>query len=1194
MEHPGNQEGGNVIQDDIGAAGTQASTTVCGREPPGTGGAPDSSRTVSPNAPNLALGTAADGAVAPRREGEHPSQTGGSPAFPRTRGQNDSNPSLGTAANGAETPRKTGVHSKRVRPAEPAASQPGKSAKHSNLTGRSLGQGISFQNQMSSGSELSEAYSWLRYVPNRLRQRVLPTVAQGAFNPGPVLVLLYAGKDDPLSLDSCLHAHYPRLSPYVVAFDTRRSPQPLGHDLLTDQPYGKLCQAAIEGRVRLVCGGPNCRTWSILRWFPKPNAPLPVRGRAEDLVWGLPTLTDQEQEEVDGESLLILRQMFLTTLMKQNCSLPVASFLEHPRDPIECSSSPSASRCSSLWATKMFKAWYPTVGHTLVKFDQCRLGQLVPKATCLSSDLAIQCWDGLSCNHPPHKLPEDMQSSDLSRYPPPMMQGLAGAISQALSDIGQEVSKPTANWTHQHPSANDELPFRQQVRHMDHGVDRPTSLPLAHRISLMDEHVVVQLGFRTRPLRDGGGKPSPGRLVPPLRKNTGITSLGSQIIDITSEFNQAVQMSISCGEKNHPFSDVALRNIRQCLGATPEDGIAEGQPFFLTLISRLAKASGDPDWKYPLTLQEGVPIGVDEPTLTSPGVWPTKEELRGSPDDWEDLPSPTGRHNYDSAEAFSDSIKETFIEEKAMGLVEGPFTKQEAADRCGCNPSELCPGPMAAIDEGDKIRTIYDGSFGGANAHIQQNSTEKTTAPTVMDCVHGIHWLRAAREVSTAESAPQEQRATADGVDPMAKGSVWHWPDKDSTFLLLKADVSKAHRRIKILRSGWKYQVAQIDQQWWVNKVGTYGVASAQLYWGRMAALLLRILYALFPEVDWGFVFVDDFCWVLRVSNASWLTPALLGVLLALGTPLSWKKTVLSEINTWLGFVINPSGPFVQMAKDKHVAVLKLLKELEEGKAFSLKAIEKALGKIQWATATCPMAKPFLQPFWAWKSAVKTAGVPGKLVRCLAVLLSQLFSKQFPQMSPFSPWSSWTGASDASAEKEGESWIGGWLTDSPEPSKDKVLWFQYKVCQEHHPWAFKKNDPQKRIAALELYGTLFLALMLMAQNPSTSCRLHIPLVSDNQGNVYSILNNATRKMPTAVILMELVYQLYQAGHMLAPAHSRRDDNQWADELTHPNPKGFDPALRVDLTPYFHKLALIPKILEAGDTALWQDNMDTHL
>ena len=98
-----------------------------------------------------------------------------------------------------------------------------------------------------------------------------------------------------------------------------------------------------------------------------------------------------------------------------------------------------------------------------------------------------------------------------------------------------------------------------------------------------------------------------------------------------------------------------------------------------------------------------------------------------------------------------------------MGLVEGPFTKQEAADRCGCNPSELCPGPMAAIDEGDKIRTIYDGSFGGANAHIQQNSTEKTTAPTVMDCVHGIHWLQRPETFQ-----PQKAPHRSNGRLPMA------------------------------------------------------------------------------------------------------------------------------------------------------------------------------------------------------------------------------------------------------------------------------------------------------------------------------------------------------------------------------------------------------------------------------------------
>ena len=181
------------------------------------------------------------------------------------------------------------------------------------------------------------------------------------------------------------------------------------------------------------------------------------------------------------------------------------------------------------------------------------------------------------------------------------------------------------------------------------------------------------------------------------------------------------------------------------------------------------------------------------------------------------------------------------------------------------------------------------------------------------------------------------------------------------------------------------------------------------------------------------------------------------------------------------------------------------------GKVFSTKAIEKALGRIQWATATCPLAKPFFQPFWQWKSACKNAGQLGKLVRCLAVLLSELFSRQFPQMSPFSPWSSWTGATNASAERFGSTWIGGWLSDLITPTKDEVYWFQHQVTEASDPWAFKKGDPQKRIAALELYGTLFLVLLLMDKQPTASCRLHIPLISDNQGNVYSILNHATRK-----------------------------------------------------------------------------------
>ena len=162
---------------------------------------------------------------------------------------------------------------------------------------------------------------------------------------------------------------------------------------------------------------------------------------------------------------------------------------------------------------------------------------------------------------------------------------------------------------------------------------------------------------------------------------------------------------------------------------------------------------------------------------------------------------------------------------------------------------DLCPGPLAGIDEGDKIRTIYDGSVGGANDTIRNQTVERTTAPTVLDRVQALHWLHAAAaEGPPSQGAPGPEKEV---VKPPPEG--WLWPEPGTRRVLLKADVTKAHRRVKVLR-----------KDWWVNKVGTYGMASAQSYWGRLAALLLRVLYALFPQVDWNFVFVDDFLWLLR------------------------------------------------------------------------------------------------------------------------------------------------------------------------------------------------------------------------------------------------------------------------------------------------------------------------------------------
>ena len=156
------------------------------------------------------------------------------------------------------------------------------------------------------------------------------------------------------------------------------------------------------------------------------------------------------------------------------------------------------------------------------------------------------------------------------------------------------------------------------------------------------------------------------------------------------------------------------------MGPTNET-VTPGQPFYLDAIHEVAKQLKDADQDYPLTVKEGVPLQVTTPTLTSPGIWPTKAEIKGEDPTLMDLPYPTGRANYSSAEQFTEDIKATFREERALQMVEGPFTTTEAADYCGCIAEELCPGPMAAIDEGDKIRTIYDGSWGGANRQTRKN-----------------------------------------------------------------------------------------------------------------------------------------------------------------------------------------------------------------------------------------------------------------------------------------------------------------------------------------------------------------------------------------------------------------------------------------------------------------------------------------
>ena len=207
----------------------------------------------------------------------------------------------------------------------------------------------------------------------------------------------------------------------IIEIDNNRPGKEVEHDMLHEEPCGRLCRAAMKGQIRALVGGPNCRTWSILRWFPKPGAPQPVRGRSPDQTWGLPGLCQQDQEDTDNDSILLLRFLVIMVLAHEGAKIHVharpATLLEHPEDPVQCSSSPSASKCSSIWAIQWLRTMVRALGLTLIHFDQCRMGQHTPKPTTLATNLPLFHRQNLRCNNDQHQRQEGMSSSDLSRYP---------------------------------------------------------------------------------------------------------------------------------------------------------------------------------------------------------------------------------------------------------------------------------------------------------------------------------------------------------------------------------------------------------------------------------------------------------------------------------------------------------------------------------------------------------------------------------------------------------------------------------------------------------------------------------------------------------------------------------------------------------------------------------------------------------
>eukprot|EP00438_Fugacium_kawagutii_P007098 Skav200526 [mRNA] locus=scaffold2291:63661:70974:+ [translate_table: standard] len=165
---------------------------------------------------------------------------------------------------------------------------------------------------------------------------------------------------------------------------------PVRGDVCDDATYSYLLNIAASGRLRMLLGGPPCRTVSALR-FQDDGGPPVVR--TEQHPYGCPHNSPEHQALVDNDAMLWFRFLALYVLAEtvRDDSMPVTGFInEQPQDPAEYrdSAEVQAKQFMSMWRTREWQRFEQLYRLQRVRFDQGAMGHPKRKPTTIATNVS--------------------------------------------------------------------------------------------------------------------------------------------------------------------------------------------------------------------------------------------------------------------------------------------------------------------------------------------------------------------------------------------------------------------------------------------------------------------------------------------------------------------------------------------------------------------------------------------------------------------------------------------------------------------------------------------------------------------------------------------------------------------------------------------------------------------------------------
>ena len=549
------------------------------------------------------------------------------------------------------------------------------------------------------------------------------------------------------------------------------------------------------------------------------------------------------------------------------------------------------------------------------------------------------------------------------------------------------------------------------------------------------------------------------------------------------------------------------------------------QPFFLRAMAQTLEILEDPDFgileegKY--CFCNGVEVGHLAPLGPNPQVYRVRRKgQKYDESEWE----PEMR-NYKDGPEVERALQEAFEKEEKEGRM-FPLSWSEARKRYPGHALRVAAQAVIPKPDND-FRVVHDGAHG-----VQVNNDvvmrDRLESP-------------GAREVSTL----QKLGAISD----------------EKVFFGIVGDVAKAHRRYLHHPEHWGVLACRTRSDSpvvWLNRTGTFGVASAAYWFSRLIGLVGRLAFRVMLE---AFIFMLIYADDLRLVGAGrdrWLNIWMMLALFCMqGTPFSNHKWRGGLHVDWVGYWIDYTRFHIGISEKRCNWIIASIEGIKaSGWLIDVRRFHELHGRLGFMSQVLVWIRPFLSPGYAWLSVVQRGAVLSlpNLVRCtLQFIMDRL--KKGSRTYPAGQLERDLGEifrTDAACNDDSII-LGGWfLHRGGVPAT--APWFQLVLSRSEVPWLFKDEGSSWASTSAELLASL-VALHLLRRDFSEIIsgpglfRSFFGGGTDNKAAESLSAKLLTTKVPLMFILMQYVDLCDRMGVRCLLNWRPRDVNMEADRIT---------------------------------------------